>query len=551
MHLHFLTLKRQTNFLKEKISGAIIHDSFTQVKNEWILQLDLPDGDEKYLQLSCHPRFPFVILNESIKRQKNSTSVMELLLKLKIKDFDIIPGERILRIDFENSDLKLLIHLFTTNSNFFIVDKSNRIVNSFKKNKALKQTAYSIPDSIQNDIFSISTSQFLKLIKSTSEESLLTFLKKNFYHLNQTVLNEIFFRLDISKNAPIEKLEDNQLKKIYTEVIAFLKQCEKDNPVIYFEDKLPSVFSLTQLDYLQNLENEVFDDINAAIRFFNFQSIKYQILIQKKNSYKKSLTQRIEFLEKTLAKLGEKQDQPEKKEYYQKIGKLILAQPQVIKSGDKIVHLTDYYDPQLSTIQIQIEPNLNVQENAERYFQKAKNFDQKQLKKKQRAKEIQSQLKHLLQLNENLHTVDSYKELEKIEAKLKSENLIQKSETEAVQLRLPYKRYNFKDWEIWVGRSARDNDAMTFKHAHKEDWWLHVQGYSGSHVVIRNLHRRDDLPPNVLQYAASLAITNSEAKHASYVPVIYTKVKYVRKAHKSPPGTVIPNRTKTIYADPI
>lgn len=551
MHLHFLTLKRQANYLKKNISGAFILNSFTQVKNEWILQLVLPDDNEKFLQLSCHPHFPFVILNDSIKKQKNSTIVMEELQNLKINDLKIVPGERIFRMDFEKSDLRLMIHLFTTNSNSFIVNRDNLIINSFKKSKVFKETTHKIPDSIQTDICSISHSQFLKIVKNKSEISLLPFLKRNFYHLNQTVLNEIFFRLEIPKSASIEKLEDDQLKTIHAEVISLLNQCEKDNPIIYFENKLPDVLSLTHLDHLQNDENEMFEDINSAIRFFNFQSLKYQTLIQKKKVYSKSLKQRIEFLEKTLKNLKEKQDSPEKKEHLQKIGQLILAQPQVIKPGTTSVQLTDYFNPKLSTIQIQIDPDLNAQENAERYFQKAKNFDQKQLKRKQRAKEIQSQLKHLIQIRENLQSIDSNKELEKIETKLKSENLLQKSETEAVQMRLPYKKFIFKDWEIWVGRSARDNDTMTFKHAHKEDWWLHVQGYSGSHVVIRDPHRRKDIPPKVLQYAASLAITHSEAKHASYVPVVYTKVKYVRKPRKSVSGTVIPNQTKTIYADPI
>ena len=551
MHLHFLTLKRQADFLQERISSAVIQDSFTQTKNEWILQLDLPDGNEKYLQLSCHPRFPFIILNDSIKWQKNSTTVMEELLGLKISNLKIIPGERIIRMHFENTDLRLIIHFFTTNSNFFIVNEGDLIINSFKKSKALKETAYSIPESIQTDISSISSSQLIKVIRSNSERSLLPFLKKNFLHLNQTVLNEIFFRLEIPKNTSSEKLEDKDLIKLYAATTSFLKQCEADPPRIYFQEKLPYVFSLTQLDHLKNFENEFFEDINSAIRFFNFQSLKYQTLIQKKNTYKKSLTQRIEFLEKTLMKLQQRQDQPEKKEYFQKIGQLILAQPQAIKPGAKSVQLTDYYDPKLSTIQVQVNPDLNAQENAESYFQKAKNFDQKLLKRKQRAKEIQAQLKDLLRLIENLQSIDSYQELEKIELKLKSENLLQKSEVEAVKLRLPYKKLMFKDWEIWIGRSARDNDAMTFKYTHKEDWWLHVQGYSGSHVVIRNPKRKEDIPQNVLQYAARLAITNSEAKHASYVPVVYTRVKYVRKPRKSSPGTVLPIQTKTIYADPL
>jgi len=551
MHLHFLTLKRQTDFLEERITDATIQDSFTQVKNEWILHLLLPDKKQSFLQLSCHPRFPFMIINDSIKRQKNSTTVMSELLESKIRDLQIVSGERILEMAFDKTGQKLMLHLFTTNSNFFLVDQYSLIINSFKKSKSLKRTTYSIPVSSRLDISAITSSEFAEMARRESEKKLLSFLKKKFFHLNQTVINELFFRWGTPHDALIQNLESDQLAKLHTGAIDFLKECEKGQPRIYFQEKLPHVLSLTQLRHVHDLDQEIFDDINSALRFFNFQSSKYQVLIHKKNSYLKSLTQRIQYLEKTSKKLGDRKDQPHKKEYYTKIAQLILAQPKAIKRGEATAELVDYYDPQLPVIQVKINPKFNAQENAEVFFSNARYFDQKQVKRKRRAKEIQAQLKSLYQIKENLESIDSYKALERIELKLKSDNLIPKSEAEATQLRLPFKKFTFRNWEIWVGRSAKDNDTMTFKHAHKEDWWLHVQGYAGSHVVIRNPQHRNDVPPDILQRAASLAITHSDAKHASYVPVIYTKVKFVQKPRKSTPGSVFPSHTKTIYADPI
>lgn len=551
MHLHFLTLKRQTDFLREKIASASIQDSFTQVKNEWILHLLLPEKEEFFLQLSCHPRFPFIIINDSIKRQKNSTVVMEELPGSVITDLQIVPGERILEMTFDKTGQKLMLHFFTTNSNFFLIDQSRSIINSFKKSKSLKGTTYSIPESSRLDISALSSSEFTEMAKRDSEKKLLSLLKKSFFHVNQTVAHELLFRQGISPDAVIQNLTSDQLAKLHRDTIDFLKECEKGQPRIYFREKLPHLLSLTQLDHAGDLEEEIFDDINSALRFFNFQSIKYQVLIQKKNNYLKSLTQRIQYLEKTAKKLIDRKDEPNKKAYYTKIAQLILAQPKAIKKGEATALLVDYYDPQMPEIQVKINPKLNAQENAQMFFSNARSFDQKQVKRTRRAKEIQAQLKSLHQMKDDLESVDSYKALEKIELKLKSDNLIPKSEDEAAQLRLPFKKFTFRNWEIWVGRSAKDNDAMTFKHAHKEDWWLHVQGYSGSHVVIRNPQRRNDVPPDILHRAASLAVTHSDAKHASYVPVIYTRVKFVQKPRKSAPGSVIPSQTKTIYADPI
>src|SRR5690606_22557104 len=42
-----------------------------------------------------------------------------------------------------------------------------------------------------------------------------------------------------------------------------------------------------------------------------------------------------------------------------------------------------------------------------------------------------------------------------------------------------------RGFEVLVGRSARENDAITFGVAKSRDTWLHVQGYQGAHVLVR------------------------------------------------------------------
>jgi predicted ribosome quality control (RQC) complex YloA/Tae2 family protein len=79
---------------------------------------------------------------------------------------------------------------------------------------------------------------------------------------------------------------------------------------------------------------------------------------------------------------------------------------------------------------------------------------------------------------------------------------------------------------------------------------LHAQGVPGSHVIIRKHQKNSHVSNDVIEYAARLAASNSRAKHSSYVPVIVTSVKYVRKPKGSPPGTVVPQRTRTIFVEP-
>jgi len=130
-------------------------------------------------------------------------------------------------------------------------------------------------------------------------------------------------------------------------------------------------------------------------------------------------------------------------------------------------------------------------------------------------------------------------------------HILQPDSEKLQQIYKPYKQYFYERWEIWIGKSARDNDDLTFKRAHKEDTWMHAQGVSGSHVIIRSKKSSSPIPQPVLFHAARLAAGNSRAKHSSYVPVIYTKVKYVRKPKGSAPGGVSAERIKSIFAEPL
>ena len=119
------------------------------------------------------------------------------------------------------------------------------------------------------------------------------------------------------------------------------------------------------------------------------------------------------------------------------------------------------------------------------------------------------------------------------------------------ELRTPYTRLRSSGGlEIRVGRGARDNDDLTFRHAAPDDIWLHASQASGAHVILR-WGRKDENPPKRdLLEAAIAAAVHSGARHNRTAPVVWTRRKYVRKPRKSPPGTVAPNRVQTIFVEP-
>ena len=67
-------------------------------------------------------------------------------------------------------------------------------------------------------------------------------------------------------------------------------------------------------------------------------------------------------------------------------------------------------------------------------------------------------------------------------------------------------------FEVLVGKGDAENDALTFREAEPHDFWLHVAGPAGSHVVVRNPQRLEALPRTVLDAAAALAAWHSKAR---------------------------------------
>jgi len=555
MQLHYFTLKRQAKYLISFLKGSLIQECFSQVKNELMFTLDLKNQEPGHLLFSSHPKYPCFLFSEKMNRLKNSTDLFDEIVGQTIEGIQIIANERILLLNLDTLPLCLYIQLFTNRSNLILLDSANKILNAFKKRRQLEGTTFVIPQTPRSDVNYIfienSHEKLWGELKHNPQMNILRILRKNLPYVNKTIADEILHLADISGEVTGKEISEESLLGMLKIGRNLFENFEYEEPRIYYQNGLPYRFTLGKFQHLEGFESEIFDNINIALRVFNFQSQKNQRLTAKKKHYLQAIEEKISHLKNTEKRLKLAKDEPNKRDYYKKIGELILAQPQSLSRGERTATLIDYFSPAMEKIEISINPTLNANENANLYFEKAKGFDKKSRHRTRRTLEIIDLIKQLENLADEIDGVNSIKQIEKYEQILKGEHLLQKSENEAIQTRLPYKQYFFKTCELWVGRNARDNDKMTFKFAHKEDWWLHVQGYSGSHIIIRNPLKKEQLDSQVLNYAASLAITYSAAKHASYVPVIYTRVKFLRKPRKSAPGAVIPNNTKLIYADPL
>ncbi len=114
----------------------------------------------------------------------------------------------------------------------------------------------------------------------------------------------------------------------------------------------------------------------------------------------------------------------------------------------------------------------------------------------------------------------------------------------------PFREYRSSGGlDIWVGRGAASNDALTFRESAPDDVWLHARDVAGAHVVLR--WSRDEPPPaRDLAEAAAIAAWHSRARGSTVAPVDWTRRKHVRKPRGGPPGLVLVDKVKTVNARP-
>lgn len=115
-----------------------------------------------------------------------------------------------------------------------------------------------------------------------------------------------------------------------------------------------------------------------------------------------------------------------------------------------------------------------------------------------------------------------------------------------------YRTYQLADgWEILVGKTAAANDRLSLKIGRPNDFWFHVAGMPGSHVLARHGENSETLPREVKRIAAGLAAFFSKAKNGGRTSVHFTTCKHVSKRKGAPPGQVVLKKFDAIQVAPL
>jgi predicted ribosome quality control (RQC) complex YloA/Tae2 family protein len=236
---------------------------------------------------------------------------------------------------------------------------------------------------------------------------------------------------------------------------------------------------------------------------------------------------------------------------HKRLGDLLLANISNAKRAGDRVTLTDYYSEGQPDIELTIDENKTLQDAAADAFSRYGKAKRAVGEIKERLALLEQELTELKDKQTKLDAAIASRDesilLSLAEGKQKTTSRAKAKESKSIP---GTRRYRSSDgYEVIVGRTARDNDNLTFRVARPNDLWLHAGDYPGSHVIVRNTNRRE-LPQRTVIEAAQLAAKFSQAGNDSKVIIHYTPRKFLSKPKRSAPGLVRMSNFKTIAVEP-
>lgn len=509
-------------------------------------------------------------------------------------------------------EMRLTAELMGRYSNLILINQSGKIIDSAihvdcsinRVREVMPARIYDYPpkqDKIIPDVaFRMVHEGKLPIIEAEMGRPVNKALLGSIMGLAPNMARQLCIKANVDERQPVKNLTDTEKASLLNVVGDYLcVVCEGPlAPAVYFsEDNLPceySPVSLIGFDHATNCET-----ISEAIDLYH-DTKEHNIDLENKK-------QRLTAIINTALNHAVRKADIHRKDYEEglqadfnkKCGDLILQNSYLIKDRVESVSVVDYYEDPPINVTIKLDPLLNASDNAQEYykrFRKAKRkFEMSEkylsddnlaidyfrsLKTAAAACTCDDDIAALMQEIKDLTNDSSKQPGAKKPAKVgkpnpnatvgisksgnkssralreaaKKANMKQRENSRKVNEKsLPFRRYTTSDGHVILcGRNNIQNDELTFRQADKKDWWFHVKGLPGTHVILKT-NADEDMPSDsaILEAAQTAAFFSKnimieehnaiEGSRAGEIKaeIDYCPVTHVKKIPGAKPGMVI------------
>ncbi|MPR32798.1 NFACT RNA binding domain-containing protein [Salmonirosea aquatica] len=521
MHQNYYFLRQLAPRLDDELRGKCFMEAFSQEKDELIMVFAEARGKHNFykpffLKATLRPDFATLSFPEQFDRaRRNSVDLFTDLYDRKVLRIRVFDNERAIGLYLDNGEV-LVFKLFGNRSNIVHFGQDGEVLDVFN-NKLSGDLTLKIGELDRKldqsyEAFLANDSQF--------EPVFPTFGKAVKEYLHQELTS----------------LESSEAK--WSAIQGTLRVLL--DPSAYYLTELHHLPALSLLP-LGKISDRVSDPIEALNRFYHAFARRGSIE-KERAEWLRMLQKRIKQTENYLSNSFQKLIELEEGGKNEEWGHILMANLHQVPERAERVELHNFYRDK--PVSIKLKKDLSPQKNAEVYYRKAKN-ERIEIEKLQENLDLRE--KELIRLREHYTAIEHMDQLRELRSYTKKNGLAPaQAGTDQGQL---FRRVEFQNFVILVGRNAKNNDLLTQQYTHKEDLWLHARDVTGSHVVVK-YQAGKKFPAPVIERAAQLAAWYSKRRTDTLCPVIVTPKKFIRKPKGLPPGSVLVEKEEVVMVEP-
>lgn len=462
--------------------------------------------------------------------------------------------DRVLRMQFQSrnelgEDIShvLIVELMERRSNLILLDENDIIVDALKRlppflNRArtiLPNQTYELPPSNGENPLLVSNWEDRVLDAPTTSDAFVMWLREHFTGISPTVSRLIKAQLNEQSHGETARVCEDFWRRIYQiargNFTPFL--CENQPyPIACSENCQPKNGTLSALiEECASRENEAQSLQNQRAILLSHLAKREKINKAQRDDIEKS------------------QSHAQDAERFKAIGNLMLTRIGEVENALAEKRKTlDLQGENGEVFTVELEPDWNAGDNAQRYFNRYRRALKLRGTAPERNRVLEIEQAQLESWREKSQAAQSVEELENIarDCGFSKDNAPKtvsrsKQQEESARPESKLRGREIEGWQVWMGRSALENQLLLSKVARPSDIWLHVRDVPSAHVLIKNQKGAEPPFQVVVESARWLANVSRKNQSGETLEIIYTPAKWVR-AVKGSPGRVTLNRFQTL-----
>lgn len=555
--------------LQNKIIGARIEKVHQPEKDEILLLLHA--GRENLrLTVSASANNPRICLCSESKENPSAPPMFCILLRKhltggRILNVEQIGFERVIRITAEARDdmgylstKRIYAEIMGKYSNLILTDGEDRIFGAIRpvdfstsgKRQVLPGMRYELPppQDKANPLTETKESFFGKIAALSPDARTDKFITSSYLGISSLTAREIAHRsgetIGAGKNL-IWNAFDHLMEKIRT--------CDFTPILLIDESGRPVEYSFCPIEqYGSSVESVRTDSFSALIE-------RYFASRDRSDRVKQRAGDLLRLIHNAKSRLEKKTDaqraelaEAAKKDEYKRLGDLITGEIYLLSRGMDHAMLTDYAAEGCPKVRVELDPRLPPAANAQRYYKRYSKAKNAEIILTGQIAESEAELTYLDSVLDSLSRANGQSELDEIRAELSDAGYgARMKKNGGGAKKTPSKPITYHTsggYRVLCGKNNLQNEQISFKLASKSDWWFHVKGAPGSHVVL--FANGEEPSERDFTEAAMIAAYHSSLATAKNIAVDYTKVQHLRKPAGAKPGFVIYHTNYSAYVTP-